>query len=243
MIKLKIFNTLGMLAMVYVNYLANALPINGYTTGALSVLYPNLFVPAGVTFSIWGIIYILLIGFTVLQWLPSKAYLVEKIGYAFLLSCTLNISWILVWHYQLIELSVVVMLMLLVSLYTLFTRTQSINGLSLVEKLFSKLPFSIYFGWLCVATIANITALLVSYNFSPPNPEYWVVGLIIITQLLVFAVSKKYKSWGYTAVVIWAIGGIILKQTMSSGPQIIVITGYVAILFSMVITLRQIHLK
>src|SRR6056297_2062418 len=102
---LKILNLVSLIVVLIVNFLANYLPINGYNTGELSDMYPNLFVPAGITFSIWGLIYLVLAIFVIYQFIflnkknDIKNTIIEKIGYLFLLSSLLNIAWILTWHY------------------------------------------------------------------------------------------------------------------------------------------------
>lgn len=235
--KLKILNTAGLTLVIYVNYLANALPLNGYNTGELSDFYPNLFVPAGVTFSIWGIIYLFLIGFVIAQWFPKFSGAVSRIGYLFLANCLLNCSWIFAWHYRLEEVSLVIMLLLLYSLIKLHDITQANAPQSLISQVFLKIPFSIYFGWICVATIANFTTLLVHWDFNPPYAAYWAAALIAITQVLVWIINSKYCNLFYTLTIIWAIGGIILKQNNLAGPDVIVYTGYTCIASSVIIYL------
>lgn len=235
--KLKILNTIGLIVVLVTNYLANALPINGYNTGEVSDIYPNLFVPAGITFSIWGIIYLLLLGFVIMQWVSADEKPIQKIGILFFLNCLLNSSWILAWHYRLEELSVIIMLLILTTLIKIWQTLQTINFESKVLRFFTKVPFNIYFGWICVATIANITALLVHWNFNPAYPEYWAAVLISITQILVWLVNKKNINVAYSLTIIWAISGIVLKQSQLDGPSIIVVTGYLAIAATIIITI------
>ncbi len=232
--KLKLLNTVTFILVIFVNYLANALPINGYTTGELSSFYPNLFVPAGVTFSIWGIIYLFLFGFIAIQWFPKYDGLVKNIGYWFTFNCLLNCSWIVAWHYRLEELSLIIMILLLTSIIKLYQITKQQTDRSFITFL-TKVPFSIYFAWICVATIANFTTVLVHWNFSPSHPEFWASALILITQILVWIVNSRYVDFIYSLTIIWAIGGIILKQTNLNGPEIIIYTGYGCIVSSIVI--------
>lgn len=234
--KFKLLNTLGLVMVLITNYLANALPINGYNTGELSDFYPNLFVPAGITFSIWGIIYLLLIGFIIIQWFSKSSSAINKIGFLFFINCLLNSSWILSWHYRLEELSVLVMFSLLANLIMIYSKTQSLQLASKIESFFTKIPFNIYFGWICVATIANVTALLVHLDFSPAYPEYWTAALILITQVLVWLINKKSVNLAYSFTIIWAISGIVLKQSQLDGPHIIIVTGYLAIAATLFIT-------
>lgn len=154
--------------MIAVNALANALPINGRTTGGVSDAYPNLFAPAGLTFSIWGVIYLLL-GLHVLYQLglfrsggtSDRGALLNRVGLLFSATSVANVSWILAWHYDLIGLSTVLLATMLVLLIVI-TRTILRADLSPRERLLVRLPFSVYFGWITVATIANITVWLVS---------------------------------------------------------------------------------
>ena len=103
-------------AMVGVNFLANGLPINDRSTGAISDAYPNLFAPAGVTFSIWGLIYLLLAGYVAFQFGKGNQKteeIFDRINPLFLATSLANISWIFAWHYDYIGLSVVIMAVLL----------------------------------------------------------------------------------------------------------------------------------
>ena len=113
---LAIINTLGLILALVLNGLANALPINGKTTGELSDAYPNLFVPTGFTFAIWGVIYLTLFVFIVYQLIQAFSKggnaqdFLPKISWFFLLSCIANASWIVAWHYQYLIVSLVIML-------------------------------------------------------------------------------------------------------------------------------------
>ena len=145
--------------MVVINVLAILLPINGITTGQAADAWPNLFVPAGLTFSIWSVIYVLLLLFIVanLIWFQKAEYAdsTKRIGYLFILSCAFNIGWIFSWHYQQIALSLILMLALYVVLALIYRRVIK-SPYRFREKLFLQIPFSVYFGWLTIALIANI---------------------------------------------------------------------------------------
>lgn len=225
-------NCFGILLVLVVNYLANGLPINELTTGDVSELYPNLFVPAGITFSIWGVIYLFLIGFCIYPFIAKDKEPVNQIGIYFFLSCLLNASWIFVWHYLYIELSVLVMLALLAVLIIIYKRTQTIRFSSKTGKWLVRKPFSLYLGWISVATIANITALLVSLDVEVPSPAYWTVAMIFATQLLVLIINKKFQDIAYSLVIIWALTGIIIKQSQDNGYDAIVYTCIAGIVFT-----------
>ena len=167
-----ILNIVAYVGTIVMNGLANALPINGYNTGQLSDLYPNKFVPAGLTFSIWGIIYLLLGVFVVYQAVvafrsnPGTDNFVSRIGPWFLISSLANMAWIVAWHYRQVPLSLLIMLGILLSLIMIYQRLQV--GLASApgnEKFLVHLAFSIYLGWITVATIANVTTLLVDLGW------------------------------------------------------------------------------
>jgi len=216
--------TITFILMVTVNALANILPIAGITTGEVSDSFPNLFAPAGITFSIWGIIYLLL-GFYTLYQLglfqrdkPTDPELLKRVGNLFAFSSLVNSIWIFCWHYNVIFLSVILMLLILLSLIAIHLVLKNIP-MTNKERFFIKLPFSIYFGWITVATIANITALLVTLGFSGwgLSEPVWTSTLIIIGTLIGMTTAILAKDIPYVATLIWAFSGILIKHISASG--------------------------
>lgn len=213
------------IVMIIINALANIIPINGLNTGQVSDYYKNLFAPAGYTFSIWGLIYILLAGYTIYQFRFSQGnirgfsrMLFEKVGVYFSISSIANTLWIFSWHYRIIYLSMFFMLIILVCLILI---NQVINkaDLSRRERIFIKLPFSVYFGWITVATIANATTLLVSlgWNRFGISEQLWTVIIISIGLIISVVTILKFRDISYGFVVIWAYLGIAVKHTTASG--------------------------
>jgi len=222
---LKISVAVAYVAMLTVNALANLLPIGGVTTGQASDAYANLFTPAGVTFSIWGLIYALLGAYTLYQtglWQKDKnakrEALLLKVNQLFLLTSLANISWIFAWHYGIIWLSVVIMLVLLVALIRI---ADAVNGpsMSLREQAFIRIPFSVYFGWITVATIANITVFLVSLNWDGfgVSDAAWTIVVLFVGAAIGLARMLKDKNVFYGLVLVWAYGGILLKHLSDAG--------------------------
>ena len=220
-LSLSILNLLGFLGTVVVNALANILPINNKTTGELSDLYPNLFTPAGLTFAIWGLIYVLLAIFVIYQLIPSvrrdpqKVYFVQKIGPLFFVSCLANIGWIFAWHYEIVPLSLVLMLILLGCLLAIYLRLNvGKSEATKAEKYSVHLPFSVYLGWITIATIANVTALLVDINWNTwgLGEQFWAVAVIIVGIAIALSILFTRKDIFYSLVVDWALLGILLKR-------------------------------
>ncbi len=241
-------NTFALIGVLTTNALAVILPINGMDTGEISALYPSLFTPAGITFSIWSIIYLLLIGFILCQgFIMHQSYFAE-LSLWFMLSCIANISWILVWHYLLTGASVVVMIVLLFSLIKIFLLLNTIHFTRVIEILFIKLPFTFYFSWIGVATIANVSSLLISLQWDGGflTPQTWTVIMISVAFALGVFISTKYKESAYILVSIWAFFGIYYKWTGTEN-NIIAMTALIALLLLgalfVVLLLRQSGLK
>jgi hypothetical protein len=235
-LSLSILNLLGFLSTVVVNALANILPINNIKTSELSDLYPNLFVPAGLTFAIWGLIYVLLAIFVIYQLIPSvrrdaqKVYFVQRIGLLFFVSCIANIGWIFAWHYEIVPLSLALMLILLGCLLAIYLRLNiGKSEATKSEKYLVHLPFSVYLGWITIATIANVTALLVDINWNTwgLSEEFWAVAVIIVGIAIALSVLVTRKDIYYCLVVDWALLGILLKRlSVTSVPDqnVVVVT-------------------
>lgn len=205
------------IAMIATNALANILPINGLTTGEVSDSFENLFAPAGLTFSIWGLIYLLLGLYSLYQAglfrdNNRRVKLLNSVGIIFSISSIANAAWIFSWHYKVLSLSILLMLVILISLITI---VKKINK----EKLFISLPFSIYFGWITVATIANITAFLVDigWNRFGISEVFWTITIIIVGAIIAIVTILKNRDFAYGLVIIWAYAGILIKHLSESG--------------------------
>lgn len=205
---MKYLNLILFAGMVVMNYLANALPLNGKTTGQLSDAYPNLFTPAGVTFSIWGFIYILLLIFCVIQFTTSYQAAISRIGWLFGFTCVFNALWIVAWHYERLPLSLILMLGLLVSLIWI---NVFIRGL---PDAFIKAGFGVYLGWICIATIANVSALLVNYGWGGfgISEQTWTIIMILVGAVIVSLTIWRLENPFIGLAVVWAFAGIMIKR-------------------------------
>ncbi|MGC9334951.1 MAG: tryptophan-rich sensory protein [Anaerolineae bacterium] len=213
----QITNVLALVATIVLNGLANALPLNGLTTGEISDRFDVYFVPAGYVFSIWGLIYLALSAFAVYQALPSQRDnpRLRSIGYLFALSCVANIAWLFFWHYELFPLTIVAMVALLLLLIAVYLRLGiGSTAVSTIEKWLVRVPFSIYLGWVTVATVANATSLLDYLNWDGwgISPEIWTVIMLLITTAITWAVALTRGDIAYTLVIVWALVGIAVKH-------------------------------
>ncbi len=222
---IKIFATIAYLGMVVVNGLANALPINNMNTGEVAALYPNLFTPTALTFSIWGLIYGLLAIYLVyyLGLFREKESslnesLLKKIGVYFIITSVANVLWIYSWHYTMVSLSLFFMIVILFFLSKIADLFKG-KSLSLRENIFVRLPFSVYFGWITVATIANVTVLLVSRGWSGLglSEPFWMVLILFVGAFIGILRMMEDRSIAYGLVFVWAYSGIIIRHTSPSG--------------------------
>ena len=228
---IKYVNIILFAGMIVMNYLANALPINNKTTGALSDALPNLFVPAGITFSIWGVIYLALAAFCIVQFTGKNQEIITGINWLFAVSCMLNALWIVTWHYQKLPLSLLIMAGLLLTLIFINLKLKDFP-LGII-----KASFGIYLGWICIATIANVTALFVYYNwkgFGLPE-QAWAVILICIGALLVSLTLYRLNNPFIGVSVVWAFLGIYIKR--QSDFRSIAVTAIIAMVLVTAVTI------
>ncbi|MHB1413639.1 MAG: TspO/MBR family protein [Chloroflexota bacterium] len=208
---------LSVVAVVVVNGLANVLPLNGQTTGEISDRFAVYFVPAGYVFSIWGLIYAGLVAYGVFQALPSQRenQRMRSIGWLFVFSSAANIAWLFLWHYEIFAFTVIAMVALLLSLIAIYLRLGIGRfRVSSGESWLVRVPFSIYLGWITVATIANITAVLKYYNWDGfgIDPQIWAVIMLAVGTVIASIVSFTRGDIAYSLVIVWAFIGIAVKQ-------------------------------
>ena len=206
----------AILLMIAINILANALPINGLNTGEISDQFEVYFVPAGYVFSIWGVNYIGLIAYAIFLVLPAqqKNSRLQTTGWWVVLGSLANSVWIFLWHYGQFIGTLGAMLILLASLIKIYLhlgigRIQVSRG----EALAVHLPFSIYLGWITVATVANVTDVLdyVGWNRFGLSQEVWMVITLGVVLGIALLMNFTRRDIAYSAVLLWALAGIAIK--------------------------------
>lgn len=225
---LNVFTTI---LTIVINGLSNTSIISEKSVGEISDAYPTLFTPAGYVFSIWGVIYTLLLMFTIYQALPNQRekVFIGRIGYFYVVSGLANSIWIVLWVREYIVASTVMMFVLLGSLIAIYRRlTVDESQVPLRERLAVHLPFSVYLGWITVAAIANVAASLVAVNWGGWGlpAVYWTVLMISVALMVSLAVIVRWGDVGYGLVIIWALVGIMVKQQET---QAIVMTGGIGV--------------
>jgi hypothetical protein len=222
----KVGIVLGTLVVLTVNALANILPLNGFNSGEISDRFQVFFVPAGYVFAIWGVIYIALLAFSIYQIFAKKEeeqVFLDKIFYYYLISSIANSAWLFAWHYERFGWSVLIMLILLASLIAIYIEiSKAYRSLIKNTKWTIVYPFSLYLGWISVATIANIADKLwltldlkvtaaYSYSWLGLSGQMWAVIMIVIAGILALLMVLREKDWVYSVVIIWALVGILVR--------------------------------
>ena len=219
----------ALVAVLLVNWLANTLPLNGKDTSQLSDQYPILTVPAGYAFAIWGLIYLGLLGFALYQFLPSQRnnQHIARITPLFLLSCLANIGWLFTWHYQILSLNIVLMLVLLGSLIGIYRQLRA-DGTrpSTGERWLVWMPFSIYMGWITVATIVNVTVVLYAAGWQNTGPLGATLAslLFVVAAGIAVTIAQHFDDPAYALVVVWALIAVAIKH---AGVMLVATTAWV----------------
>lgn len=221
---LQYLNLGAFLLVLIINYLSATGRINNITPGEVSRKYQTLITPAPYTFSIWGIIYLLLIGFVIFQAKGilfkenSSDKLVCSIGYWFIISCIANILWIFAWHYEKLALSLIIMIVLLISLIQIYQALDiGKDPTSLKERIFVHIPFSVYLGWVTVATVINTAVFLKAANWSGLgfSEEFWFLFAVVIIAITTGRILATRKDAFFALTILWALTGIMYARLMT----------------------------
>lgn len=238
-------NIAAFVIVLVVNSMANGLPLGGQTTGEISAKYPTLFTPAGFTFSIWGLIYLALAAFVIYQALPGQRNnpKIAAISTLFVASCAANAAWIFVWHYDLLWLSLVLMGCILGTLVQIY-RTLDAAGPpeTATEWLCLRFPFSIYVGWITVATIANLSIVQLEngWNDAGLSDLDWTLLKLAVAGAIGATVILRKHDIPYVLVIAWAAYGVAGKQTGT--PEVVgaaTVLSVVAVLLAVAEVIRK----
>lgn len=233
---LPIVNGVALLITVFVNYFTNTGIFDGNTMSTISAKYDNFFTPAGYAFSIWGVIYLGLLGFVIYTGRSSfknaQAHpILLKIGSLFVLSCAANSFWVIAWLNDYTGFSVLIMVALLIVLLRIIVVTRmELDPHPWKHYLFIFWPFAIYAGWVSVALIANMAAWLTKigwdgWGISPLN---WTVIMIAVAALINIFVIVTRNLREYALVGIWALIAISVANNTDDGAVTIVHACYIA---------------
>jgi len=199
--------------VIFVNYLAGTGFINNKTPADISDRYPTLLTPAGYAFSIWGLIYTGLLAFSIYQALPAQIERFSKIRTLYIINCAANCAWLYLWHYEQIAFSLLVIFVMLGTLVLINTNLP--DSTSPLETWLARVPFSIYFGWLTVATILNFTIALVFLGFGADGTMsiFFASALIVVAVILGAIIHFKLAIPAYPLTIAWALTAIAIEHS------------------------------
>nr|WP_253867027.1 TspO/MBR family protein [Mycobacterium asiaticum] len=230
---------LATVATLFVNSLANALPINGQSTGDVTRRFQVYFVPAGYAFSIWSVIYAGLIAYTVYLGITAGKRRTDSgaaraIAPWYLLTALANCSWLFAWHYNRFPLSMALMAVLLGALIVIHRLQDARPPASTIERWAVHIPFRVYLGWVSVATIANATITLdaAGWNGFGLSEPTWGVIMIVVATALGLTMSFRGDT-AYALVVVWALVAIAVRLHQTTPILIAALAGAIALMLSL----------
>lgn len=203
--------------VLVMNAVATALPLSGLSVGEVSRRYDTLFAPIDFTFGIWGLIYLGLTVYSFAQ-LTTDNPTIRAITPWFIVANLLNGTWIIAWRLELLWLSALILALLLLSLYKI-NRVTTATRTDFFGTVLVRIPFAIYFGWVTVATIANISSLLVQQGLGDGfwlSAESWTVVILVVAVLIGSATALVNSSPTYSLVLVWAFWGIYSRHMSAS---------------------------
>ncbi|RPD46426.1 tryptophan-rich sensory protein [Hymenobacter sediminis] len=195
---------------IALNYVSQRYPFNGQTNAQVSYKYPTVLTPAGYTFSIWGLIFLSLLFYAVWQLLPNQRQnpLPDAVARPLVLANLLTGLWLVVFAYELLVPSAVVMLLILVSLAVVYGRARHFVRRQ-EAPWYTSVPFGLYLGWISVATVVN-TTLTLGTQWQPGPEESIEIAIVLvgITAGLALNVTRRFRELAYPATVAWGLMGI-----------------------------------
>lgn len=222
------------LGVILINYFASAGYINGITPRVISEKYPTFVTPSGYAFAIWSLIYLGLIAFSIYQALPSNRDnpRFRNIRTLYIANCAANCFWIYLWHHDSILASLAVMFFLLATLVLINVVLQ--KSASTVEFWLARVPFSLYFGWVTVATILNFTIALVFLDVSASESNSIILSSILIVAAAVLGVLIRFRLglFAYPLAIAWALTAIAVKQSGKTAIVVCAAFGVIVLLVS-----------
>lgn len=218
--QLSITNTVSVFIVVLINYISQVYRLNNTTIGEVSAQYDNLFTPAGYAFSIWGLIFLSLIAYSVFQirrtfFSTKTSEFVKRTGWWFAIANILNASWVIAFSYDFIGLSVLIMLGILVSLIQIIRNTDMECWDAPIEIIaFVWWPICLYSGWITVATIANISAYLtkLGWDGGPLSEQAWTITMIVAAVIINLLIILKRNMREFALVGVWALIAIYIRH-------------------------------
>jgi hypothetical protein len=206
---------LATLATIAFNTLAAMGYVNGVTPAEISDQLPTVITPAGYAFSIWSLIYLGLLAFSIYQALRGNLGRLSGVRTLYIASCVLNCGWIYFWHHGFIGVCAILIIALAVVLLVIASRF--IVAVSWAENLAVKATFGIYAGWVTVASIVNVFVYLRSIDSPTAGSQILGIFAVVLATAVAVAVTWKLSNYLYPLAVAWALTAIAVNQSGRTG--------------------------
>lgn len=247
---LAIFNAIALAVTLIVNYMSNTGVFNGNTMETVSDAYHNLFTPAGYAFAIWGVIYLLLIGFVIYSFTILKKEkergIIDRIGTKFIVTCVANSLWVITWLYDYTGVSVLIMIVLFIALLRIVSRTKmELTNPPLRVVAFVWWPFAVYSGWISVALIANISAYLTKIGWESIgiSESTFTVTMLIVAGILHVFMTWRRNMREFAMVGTWALIAVAVSNESQSETVYLTALVVAAVIFLSAVIHGAIHFR
>lgn len=248
-ILLPVATLFAILATLSVNALSNFFPIQGLNIGEIAnkILPGVQITPANYAFAIWGLIYLGLIAYGIYQLLPAQRHapIIHRVDRLLIIACLAQIAWVYLFTLQLFWLSVIAMLAILLPLIGAYLQLGIGKRVSREFKWLVHVPFSIYLGWISVATIVNIaSALYISgWDGWGISAVGWTVIMLLIGAAIASIVAIQRVDIAFTLVFIWAYIAIAVRHLSLNNPAISITAVAAAIVLLVLLLFSRIKRK
>lgn len=200
----------AIVANIGLNYVSQRFPFNGQTNAQVSYKYPTPLTPAGYAFSIWGLIFLTLLAYAVWQLLTTQRRnpLPDAVARPLVLANLLTGLWLVVFAYELLVPSMLVMLLILATLAVVYGRARDLirqGG----APWYASVPFGLYLGWISVATVVNVTLTLgTRWQVTEARGVELAIVLVGVAAGIALNVTRRFRELAYPAAVAWGLLGI-----------------------------------
>lgn len=220
---LAIWNFLSVILTIIVSYFSQAVRLNKNTIGSVSDQYENLFTPAGYAFSIWGLIFIALLAYSIYQihcaFSDADSEIVDRTGPWFILANLANTAWVVAWLYEETWLSVILMFVILFSLIMIIWRTKmELWDAPLKVIAFAWWPICFYAGWITVAAIANVAAYLTKIGWKGwiLSEEVWTIIMLAVAVIINLLIVYRRNMREFALIGVWGLVAIYVRHVDES---------------------------
>lgn len=231
-----------------VNVWSNLAPINGLNIGEIAntIFQEVQILPANYAFSIWGVIYLGLLAYGVFQLLPSQREnpVLQRVDYLLIISCIVQALWVIAFLLRQFWASTLMMIGILLPLIGIYLQLGvGKRRVSRQEKWYAHIPFSIYLGWISVATIVNVAVALYNNDWNGWGlaPQGWTVIMMIVAAIVGALVALRRRDIAYPLVIVWALVAIAVRQ--AALPLVATVAVGLAVALALLVLWIQFKLK